>query len=141
MCSGSGFPLAQRGQWNQCGNDKVVSKSGLLFFFFSTPVLSHHFFKSQIILFVKEKKRNVVSVFKWRTSMSKNESLMFLDSILERTWSHVNGDQRTYRIPLITCSYTKYVLVCAWFVQRRGPEGAGVCERRIAGETDRLWWL
>lgn len=33
MCSCSGFTLPQRGQWNQCGNDKVVSKSGDFFFF------------------------------------------------------------------------------------------------------------
>lgn len=32
MCSCSGFTLAQRGQWNQCGNDKVVSKSGVVVF-------------------------------------------------------------------------------------------------------------
>lgn len=32
MCSCSGFTLPQRGQWNQCGNDKMVSKSGLVFF-------------------------------------------------------------------------------------------------------------
>lgn len=28
MCSCSGFTLLQRGQWNQCGNDKVMSKIG-----------------------------------------------------------------------------------------------------------------
>lgn len=32
MCSCSGFTLSQRGQWNQCGNDEVVSKSGISFF-------------------------------------------------------------------------------------------------------------